>query len=147
MSIYLSSPVSGPLPSSLSSLSLSLRVPLYLLSPFSHPYLSIFINLYHFSSLSLIVTPSLNLPSPYMSSSLLTYTSLLLCPSSVLIVNYYLKCSIFFLFIIDGYTYERSAIMSWFMEGNRRSPTTNITLPNTTLFPNYTLRSILQSTY
>ena len=39
-------------------------------------------------------------------------------------------------FILDGYTYKRSAIMSWFMEGNRRSQTTNITLPNTTLFPN-----------
>lgn len=45
---------------------------------------------------------------------------------------------------LDGHTYERSAIMSWFMEGKRRSPVTNVTLPNTTLTQNHCIRTIVK---
>ena len=45
--------------------------------------------------------------------------------------------------ISDGYTYEHSAIMSWLMEGNRRSPVTNTILPNTMLIQNHCIKAIM----
>lgn len=42
----------------------------------------------------------------------------------------------------DGFTYDRKAIETWF-EGNEKSPLTNMTLPNKTLIPNFTLLSAI----
>ena len=42
----------------------------------------------------------------------------------------------------DGYTYERSAIESWFRTRNT-SPMTNAALPSKELLPNHTLRSAI----
>ena len=47
------------------------------------------------------------------------------------------------LIVSDGHTYERSAIMSWLMEGNRRSPVTNTILPNTMLIQNHCIKAIM----
>jgi len=43
----------------------------------------------------------------------------------------------------DGQTYERAAIEQWFRRGNLRSPATNATLRQLSLFPNIALRSII----
>ena len=54
------------------------------------------------------------------------------------------NCSDNVSFIVsDGHTYERSAIMSWLMEGNRRSPVTNTILPNTMLIQNHCIKAIM----
>ena len=44
----------------------------------------------------------------------------------------------------DGYTYERTAITSWFSKGRRTSPVTNLPLTNTLLLPNRALKKILE---
>ena len=49
--------------------------------------------------------------------------------------------------ISDGHTYERSAIMSWLMEGNRRSPVTNTILPNTMLIQNHCIKAVMVHTH
>ncbi|XP_075219196.1 WD repeat, SAM and U-box domain-containing protein 1-like isoform X2 [Lycorma delicatula] len=41
---------------------------------------------------------------------------------------------------IDGYTYERSAIESWFASGRETSPMTNNPVPTTDVTPNYELQ-------
>ena len=46
---------------------------------------------------------------------------------------------------VDGHTYERSAMMSWLMEGKRSSPVTNATLPHTTLTQNHCIRTIINA--
>ena len=46
---------------------------------------------------------------------------------------------------LDGHTYERSAILDWFLKGKRTSPVTNLPLPNTILIPNTCVRSITQN--
>lgn len=45
--------------------------------------------------------------------------------------------------VIDGYSYERKAIESWFHKGNTRSPMTNSELSNQTLLHNLTLRALI----
>lgn len=44
---------------------------------------------------------------------------------------------------VDGYTYDRRAIEKW-LEGNDKSPMTNLPLPNKHLIPNYTLLSAIK---
>ncbi len=44
----------------------------------------------------------------------------------------------------DGFTYEREAILNWFVHSNR-SPMTNQELENQELKPNHAIKSILQS--
>ena len=46
---------------------------------------------------------------------------------------------------VDGFTYERSAIMSWLNEGKRTSPVTNLPLMNTILMPNNTLKKLMDT--
>jgi hypothetical protein len=46
----------------------------------------------------------------------------------------------------DGFTYERSAIASWFSKGRRTSPSTNLPLTNTLLVPNKHLRTLIEKT-
>ena len=46
---------------------------------------------------------------------------------------------------IDGYTYERSAIVSWLSEGRSTSPMTNLPFPHTNLVPNKTLKQHMDS--
>ena len=48
------------------------------------------------------------------------------------------------LYIIDGYSYERSAITEWFSKGRRTSPVTNLPLTNTLLLPNRALRMVIE---
>ena len=46
---------------------------------------------------------------------------------------------------MDGYTYERLAIETWF-RANQTSPMTNVVLDDTvTLIPNFTMRSLIAS--
>lgn len=45
---------------------------------------------------------------------------------------------------IDGSSYERSAIESWFARGKRTSPLTNVALSTTTLVPNRALRNSIR---
>ena len=45
--------------------------------------------------------------------------------------------------LCDGFTYERSAIQHWLDLGHRRSPMTNIELPNTELVPNMVIKQAL----
>ena len=49
-------------------------------------------------------------------------------------------------FLVDGFTYERSAITSWFSKGRRTSPSTNLPLANTLLVPNKHLRTLIEKT-
>ena len=41
---------------------------------------------------------------------------------------------------VDGYSYERSAIVRWFGYGHNTSPMTGLPLPSKTLIPNFALR-------
>eukprot|EP00731_Ephydatia_muelleri_P014139 Em0007g1449a len=43
----------------------------------------------------------------------------------------------------DGFTYERSAIMSWLGRGQRTSPVTNLPFTSTTLVPNRHLKALI----
>ncbi|XP_023240326.1 WD repeat, SAM and U-box domain-containing protein 1-like isoform X2 [Centruroides sculpturatus] len=45
---------------------------------------------------------------------------------------------------IDGYSYERAAILEWIKNGNNTSPMTNEKLSTTEVIPNKTLRLIIQ---
>ena len=44
----------------------------------------------------------------------------------------------------DGHSYEREAISKWIERGNLTSPKSGSPLASTMLFPNYTLRCIIQ---
>ena len=59
--------------------------------------------------------------------------------------NDFAACSIklFNFIIIDGFTYERSSISSWFDAGNNSSPMTNKPLPNNNLIPNRSLKNAI----
>ena len=46
--------------------------------------------------------------------------------------------------ILDGYTYERAAIMSWIKSGKGTSPMTNSLLLNDSLTPNRSLKMLIQ---
>jgi len=61
------------------------------------------------------------------------WESLLLCPiTGDLMVNPVVT--------VDGYSYERSAIVCWFGYGHNTSPMTGLPLPSKTLIPNFALR-------
>ena len=45
---------------------------------------------------------------------------------------------------LDGFTYERAAITEWFRTKDT-SPFTGATLESKSLFPNYSLRSLIRS--
>ena len=54
--------------------------------------------------------------------------------------------TLFFIIVhVDGYTYERSAIVSWLSEGRSTSPLTNLPFPHTNLVPNKTLKQLMDS--
>jgi hypothetical protein len=59
-----------------------------------------------------------------------------LCPLSRQIMSDPVTCS-------DGYTYERTAIESWFSSGQNVSPVTKQLLPNLNMVPNYALHAII----
>lgn len=59
-----------------------------------------------------------------------------LCPLSRQIMSDPVTCS-------DGYTYERTAIESWFSSGQNISPVTKQLLPNLNMVPNYALHAII----
>ena len=44
----------------------------------------------------------------------------------------------------DGISYERREVEKWFSDGNVRSPLTGADMPSTTLFPNITLRKLIE---
>jgi TPR repeat protein len=44
---------------------------------------------------------------------------------------------------VDGETYEKEAIESWFRKGDNTSPNTKVVLPNQTLIPNIVLKKLL----
>lgn len=48
-----------------------------------------------------------------------------------------------FVILLDGYTYERSAIVMWINSGKNTSPMTNTTLPHINLIPNRPLKSAI----
>ena len=59
-----------------------------------------------------------------------------LCPLSRQVMSDPVTCS-------DGYTYERTAIESWFSSGQNISPVTRQLLPNLNIVPNYALHAII----
>ena len=67
------------------------------------------------------------------------------------IPNIFVSCSRFvhldfelYLFLADGFTYERLAIEAWLANNKRTSPMTNELLQHLTLTPNRTLRTLIQ---
>jgi len=46
--------------------------------------------------------------------------------------------------LLDGYTYERSAITDWLSKGRRTSPVTNLPLPTTLLIPNRLVKTLIE---
>lgn len=51
---------------------------------------------------------------------------------------------LFSLSLLDGYTYERSAITDWLSKGRRTSPVTNLPLPTTLLIPNRLVKTLIE---
>ena len=49
-----------------------------------------------------------------------------------------------YLSLVDGYTYERSAITDWLSKGRRTSPVTNLPLPTTLLIPNRLVKTLIE---
>ena len=111
----------------LASRSLSLSLPAPLLS-----FLAFLLSM-SFSFFLLVIS--------IIFSSLFLYMSILI-PLHAHALNY---ISLLFTSCSDGFTYERSAIMSWLKEGKRTSPVTNLPLLNTALVPNNTLKKLLNT--